>query len=43
MAALITPNVPEAELLAGIEIDDLDAMRAAAEIFADPGCAGPCC
>lgn len=30
MAALITPNLPEAEALAGMEIPDLDAMRRAA-------------
>ncbi len=31
MAALITPNLPEAELLAGMAIPDLEAMHAAAE------------
>ncbi|MFC0408103.1 bifunctional hydroxymethylpyrimidine kinase/phosphomethylpyrimidine kinase [Roseomonas elaeocarpi] len=30
-AALITPNLPEAEVLSGREIRDLDGMRAAAE------------
>ena len=33
LATLITPNVPEAELLAGMPIADLDAMHAAAEIM----------
>ncbi len=33
LAALITPNLPEAELLAGMAIPDLDAMYTAAEIL----------
>jgi hydroxymethylpyrimidine/phosphomethylpyrimidine kinase len=33
LATLITPNVPEAELLTGLAIPDLDAMQAAAEIL----------
>ncbi len=33
LATLITPNLPEAELLTGIAIPDLEAMRGAAEIL----------
>jgi hydroxymethylpyrimidine/phosphomethylpyrimidine kinase len=33
LATVITPNVPEAELLAGVAIPDLDAMHEAAEIL----------
>lgn len=31
MAALITPNIPEAEVLAAMEISDVDSMKRAAE------------
>ncbi|MBW8271228.1 bifunctional hydroxymethylpyrimidine kinase/phosphomethylpyrimidine kinase [Caldovatus aquaticus] len=33
LAAVITPNLPEAEVLAGMEIPDLAAMRRAAEML----------
>jgi hydroxymethylpyrimidine/phosphomethylpyrimidine kinase len=36
-AALLTPNLPEASLLAGIEINGLDAMREAARRLQDLG------
>ncbi|CQH45301.1 phosphomethylpyrimidine kinase / phosphomethylpyrimidine phosphate kinase / thiamine-phosphate synthase [Halobacterium hubeiense] len=36
-AALATPNVPEAELLAGVEIEDEADLRAAAEAVRDLG------
>ncbi len=37
MATLITPNLPEAELLLGRAIDDLDAMRQACDALLDLG------
>ena len=37
-AALLTPNVPEAALLAGFEIENIDDMRRAAGILARAGC-----
>jgi hydroxymethylpyrimidine/phosphomethylpyrimidine kinase len=39
MASLITPNLHEAEILAGIPVPDLPAMRAAAETIAGLGAA----
>ncbi len=36
-AAVVTPNVPEAELLSGIEIKDLAAMEAAARRIVERG------
>ena len=36
-AALVTPNVPEAELLLGMEIRDVAAMEAAARAFVERG------
>jgi hydroxymethylpyrimidine/phosphomethylpyrimidine kinase len=36
-AALLTPNVPEAEILAGVVIEDLEGMRRAAEILCRAG------
>jgi hydroxymethylpyrimidine kinase/phosphomethylpyrimidine kinase len=36
-AALATPNVPEAELLAGVSVDGEDDLRAAAEAVRDRG------
>src|SRR5262249_50884739 len=37
-AAVLTPNLPEAEILAGRTIDTLDAMRAAADNLLSLGC-----
>jgi len=37
LAALVTPNLPEASRLAGFEISDLDGMRRAAEAIATLG------
>ncbi len=37
LAALITPNAPEAEALAGVEVHDLDGMRRAAERILELG------
>ena len=37
-ADLVTPNLPEAEILAGRPIDGPDAMRAAAELILERGC-----
>jgi hydroxymethylpyrimidine/phosphomethylpyrimidine kinase len=37
-ARVVTPNIPEAELLAGIAIDSLAAMRAAARAICKLGC-----
>jgi hydroxymethylpyrimidine/phosphomethylpyrimidine kinase len=37
-AAVVTPNLPEAEILAGHEIDSLAAMRATAEQLLALGC-----
>ena len=39
LAALVTPNVPEAEALTGLEIADLDAMRRAADALLAQGMA----
>ena len=40
IAAVITPNIPEAELLSGMEIRDEESMEAAAKALADRfGCA----
>src|SRR3546814_20958009 len=36
-ATVLTPNLPEAELLTGIEIRDEDAMRQAAELLLSLG------
>ncbi|WBQ10702.1 bifunctional hydroxymethylpyrimidine kinase/phosphomethylpyrimidine kinase [Hyphomonadaceae bacterium ML37] len=36
-AALITPNIPEAEALTGLSIEDLDGQRAAAEALLKAG------
>ena len=38
IADLITPNLPEAEVLSGMAIDSLDAMRHAAEVMLTLGC-----
>ena len=38
MASLLTPNVPEAEVLAGIPINDKDSMEKAAHIIHSKGC-----
>ena len=38
MATLLTPNVPEAELLAGKPIDSPEAMEAAAQVILSKGC-----
>jgi hydroxymethylpyrimidine/phosphomethylpyrimidine kinase len=37
-AAIVTPNLPEAEILAGREIGSVDAMKAAAEMLLRLGC-----
>ena len=37
LASVVTPNIPEAEVLLGHAIADLDAMRAAAREFLDRG------
>jgi hydroxymethylpyrimidine/phosphomethylpyrimidine kinase len=37
-AYLVTPNIPEAELLTGIDIESEDDIRRAAQIFLDWGC-----
>ena len=40
LAAVVTPNIPEAQVLAGIPIESKEAMRKAAEIIGDTyGCA----
>ena len=40
LAAVVTPNIPEAQVLAGILIESKEAMRKAAEIIGDTyGCA----
>ena len=39
LATLVTPNVPEAEALTGMEIADLDAMRRAADALLAQGAA----
>ena len=36
-ADLLTPNLPEAELLTGLEINDVDAMRRAANCLLELG------
>lgn len=33
LAFVVTPNIPEAEVLSGIEINDIDSMKKAAEII----------
>lgn len=38
MATLLTPNVPEAELLSGHTIDSPEAMEAAAQVILSKGC-----
>ncbi len=38
IAAVLTPNVPEAEALTGLAIADLDSMRRAAEVLLRAGC-----
>lgn len=38
-AALVTPNIPEAEILAGMKIDGLEDMQAAAAKILQLGCA----
>ena len=38
MASLLTPNVPEAEVLAGIPINDKKSMEKAAHIIHSKGC-----
>ena len=40
MASVITPNLPEAEVLSGLAIPDIDAMRQAAAALLRPGGAG---
>lgn len=40
LATLVTPNIPEAEHLAGITIETPDDMKRAAEIILSLGCAG---
>ena len=37
LAALVTPNMPEAALLAGLTVDDVDGQRAAAKAILDMG------
>ena len=40
LAAVVTPNIPEAQVLAGIPVESKEAMRKAAEIIGDTyGCA----
>lgn len=40
LATLVTPNIPEAEVLSGMQISDADEMMAAAKIIGDTyGCA----
>ena len=36
-ADLLTPNIPEAELLTGLEISDIDTMRRAAYAILEMG------
>ncbi len=38
LATVLTPNIPEAEKIAGLEIRDLDGMKRAAEKIAAMGC-----
>ena len=38
MATLLTPNIPEAELLSGKPIDSPEAMDAAAQVILSKGC-----
>jgi hydroxymethylpyrimidine/phosphomethylpyrimidine kinase len=38
MATVVTPNLPEAEVLLGRDIDGLDGMRSSAKALADLGC-----
>lgn len=38
LATLVTPNVPEAEVLTGRQIDDLDSQKAAADALLGLGC-----
>ena len=38
MATLLTPNIPEAELLSGKQIDSPEAMEAAAQVILSKGC-----
>lgn len=43
LASVLTPNIPEAERLAGIEVGDFEAMQRAAVIISDTyGCAVLC-
>ena len=42
-ATLLTPNLPEAEVLSGLAIPDLDAMPRAAEALLRRGRAARCC
>ncbi len=37
LAAVVTPNIPEAEILASLEISDVDDMHSAAEALVDRG------
>jgi hydroxymethylpyrimidine/phosphomethylpyrimidine kinase len=40
LAAVVTPNIPEAEALAGMSIGDVDAMKRAAKVIHGHGAAG---
>ncbi len=43
LARVVTPNIPEAEVLTGMAIGSREAMREAAHRLARPWAAAPCC